>query len=448
MATQVKIPALGESITQATIVKWHKQDGDRVERDEALCELETDKANVDVPATEAGTLHRIKNEGEAVAIGEVIAEISPLTAAETAKPAPASAPTQPPPAALATPPAKPAPDASPVMEPLPAPEARPGPAAPPPSPPVAEKPLIPSVRRLTTENNLNPADIASTGKGDRLTKQDVLAHLEARSDVTPFPGAAPSPAASSASPVPGARVISAPPASTAGDGTRREPMSRIRRKIAERLVNAQHTAAILTTFNEIDMSAVQELRTRYKDKFTELHGVGLGLMSFFVRACVLALHEFPRVNAFLEGDDVVYHDYVHLGIAVSTQRGLTVPVLRHAQGMGFADVESEIKRLATAARDGKLAIDELSGGTFTITNGGVFGSLLSTPILNPPQSAILGMHTIQKRPVAVSDKVEIHPMMYVALSYDHRMVDGRDSVSFLVRVKQLVEDPARLMLDV
>jgi 2-oxoglutarate dehydrogenase E2 component (dihydrolipoamide succinyltransferase) len=299
-----------------------------------------------------------------------------------------------------------------------------------------------------TESSLNPADIIATGKGGRLTKEDALAHIEAESDVTPFPGATPLPVAPAAPPVPGARVLSPPALPTAADGTRREPMSRIRRKIAERLVNAQHTAAILTTFNEIDMSAVQELRTRYKDKFTELHGVGLGLMSFFVRACVLALHEFPRVNAFLEGDDVVYHDYVHLGIAVSTERGLTVPVLRNAEQMGFADVESEIKRLATAARDGKLAVDEMSGGTFTITNGGVFGSLLSTPIINPPQSGILGMHTIQKRPVAVGDKVEIHPMMYVALSYDHRMVDGHDSVSFLVRVKQLVEDPARLMLDV
>lgn len=439
MSIQVKIPALGESITQATIVKWHKQDGDRVERDEALCELETDKANVDVPAPQAGILHRVKNEGDAVAIGEVIGEISPLTAGEAARPAPAAASR---PAAPPIPPAKPAPVAQQPVTAVP----QQAPAAQASSQPAPERPLGPAVRRIVAEGGLNPADIAASGKGGRLTKEDVLAHIEAQSDVTAFPGAKPAAAAPPAPPVPSVRVISAPAPS--GDGTRREPMSRIRRKIAERLVNAQHTAAILTTFNEIDMSAVQELRARYKEKFTELHGVGLGLMSFFVRACVLALHEFPRVNAFLEGDDVVYHDYVHLGIAVSTERGLTVPVLRHAEVMGFADVESEIKRLATAARDGKLAIEELSGGTFTITNGGVFGSLLSTPIINPPQSAILGMHTIQKRPVAVGDKVEIHPMMYVALSYDHRMVDGHDSVSFLVRVKQLVEDPARLMLDV
>ena len=444
MSMQVKIPALGESITQATIVKWHKQEGDRVERDDALCELETDKANVDVPAPIAGIVHRIKNEGDAVAIGEVIADISPVsgTGAGTHASSPAAAKSAG--TAPVASPAKPAPAPEPAI----AAKTQPSAAAQPPSQPVAEKPLSPAVRRVVTESGVNPADIAGTGKGGRLTKEDVLAHAEAQSDVTPFPGAAPSPAAPTAAPVPGARVLSAPPSTTAGDGTRREPMSRIRRKIAERLVNAQHTAAILTTFNEIDMSAVQELRTRYKDKFAELHGVGLGLMSFFVRACVLALHEFPRVNAFLEGDDVVYHDYVHLGIAVSTERGLTVPVLRHAELMGFADVESEIKRLATAARDGKLAIEELSGGTFTITNGGIFGSLLSTPILNPPQSAILGMHTIQKRPVAVGDKVEIHPMMYIALSYDHRMVDGHESVSFLVRVKQLVEDPTRLMLDV
>ncbi len=443
MSMQVKIPALGESITQATIVKWHKQEGDRVERDDALCELETDKANVDVPAPVAGIMHRIKNEGDAVAIGEVIADISPASETEAGG-LPSAPATKSVSAAPVTVPAKPVPTPEPATAAKPQPLA----AAQPQSQPVAEKPLSPAVRRVVTESGVNPADISGTGKGGRLTKEDVLAHAEAQSDVTPFPGAAPSPTAPTVAPVPGARVLAVPPSATAGDGTRREPMSRMRRKIAERLVNAQHTAAILTTFNEIDMSAVQELRTKYKDKFAELHGVGLGLMSFFVRACVLALHEFPRVNAFLEGDDVVYHDYVHLGIAVSTERGLTVPVLRHAELMGFADVESEIKRLATAARDGKLAIEELSGGTFTITNGGIFGSLLSAPILNPPQSAILGMHTIQRRPVAVGDKVEIHPMMYVALSYDHRMVDGHDSVSFLVRVKQLVEDPTRLMLDV
>lgn len=248
-------------------------------------------------------------------------------------------------------------------------------------------------------------------------------------------------------PVPG-QFKTPTPVIVASGGERREPMTKIRRKIAERLVAAQHNAAILTTFNEIDLSAVQDLRARYKERFNEVHGVGLGLMSFFVRAATLALKEFPRINAFVDGTDVIYHDYVHMGIAVSTERGLAVPVLRNANLLGFAQIESEIRRLATAARDGKLAIDELSGGTFSITNGGVFGSLLSTPIINPPQSGILGMHAIQKRPIAVGDKVEIRPMMYVALSYDHRIVDGRESVSFLVRMKQYVEDPARLMLEV
>jgi 2-oxoglutarate dehydrogenase E2 component (dihydrolipoamide succinyltransferase) len=252
---------------------------------------------------------------------------------------------------------------------------------------------------------------------------------------------------SSAIPDPGKSAIIPPRAAPAG-GERREPMSKIRRKIAERLVAAQHTAAILTTFNEVDLSAVQDLRARYKERFNEVYGVGLGLMSFFVRGCVLALREFPRVNAFVDGNDIAYHDHVHMGIAVSTERGLAVPVLRNAHEMGFAQIESEIRRVATAARDGKLAIEELSGGTFSITNGGVFGSMLSTPILNPPQSGILGMHAIQKRPVAVGDKIEIRPMMYLALSYDHRIVDGRESVSFLVRLKQYLEDPARLMLEV
>lgn len=428
MAIQVTVPALGESITQATIVKWHKQDGDRVLRGEALCELETDKADVDVPSPDAGVLYRLRNEGDVVAIGELIAEVMASESAATPQPA-------------ATPP-------------IPSATRPAGSSEPATSLPAVPALLSPAVRRLVTENDLNPAEIPPTGKEGRLTKEDVLSHMEAQhaersSDVVPFHGPTPLPPPPPA-PVPSARVITPQPtpAAPAADGIRREPMSRIRKKIAERLVAAQHTAAILTTFNEIDMSAVQDLRARYRDRFNELHGIGLGLMSFFVRAAVLALHEFPRVNASIEGDDVVFHDYVHLGIAVSTDRGLAVPVLRNAQAMSFADIESEIKRLATAARDGKLAVDELSGGTFTITNGGVFGSLLSTPILNPPQSAILGMHTIQKRPIAVDDRVAIHPMMYVALSYDHRLIDGRESVSFLVRLKQLVEDPTRLMLEV
>jgi 2-oxoglutarate dehydrogenase E2 component (dihydrolipoamide succinyltransferase) len=249
--------------------------------------------------------------------------------------------------------------------------------------------------------------------------------------------------------IPAAAASQTPsPASFDASGVKRVPMSKIRKKIAERLVSAQQTAAILTTFNEVDLHNLQDIRGRYKEKFEKLHGVGLGLMSFFCRAVVLGLKEFPRVNAYIDGDDIVYHNYVHLGIAVSTDRGLAVPVMRHAEQMSFAKIESEIKRLAAATREGKLGLEELSGGTFTITNGGVFGSLLSTPILNPPQAGILGMHTIQKRPVVVNDKVEVRPMMYLALSYDHRLVDGRESVSFLVRVKEYLEDPARLMLEV
>jgi 2-oxoglutarate dehydrogenase E2 component (dihydrolipoamide succinyltransferase) len=326
----------------------------------------------------------------------------------------------------------------------------------------------PAAQRIAAETGINPATVSGTGREGRVTKEDMTAaasHVGAATIPQPqsetsnltYPNAdSRSPSASmprespkaAAIPVPGRPpAVPVPPAPTIG-GERREPMSKIRRKIAERLVAAQQTAAILTTFNEVDLSAVQDLRARYKERFNEVYGVGLGLMSFFVHSAVLALKEFPRINAFIDGNDVVYHDYVHMGIAVSTERGLAVPVLRNAHLMNSAQIESEIRRLATAARSGKLALDELSGGTFSITNGGVFGSLLSTPILNPPQSAILGMHAIQKRPVAIGDKVEVRPMMYIALSYDHRLVDGRESVTFLVRLKQYLEDPARLVLQI
>ncbi len=389
MTRQIQVPALGESVTQAILVKWHKPDGAAVAADEPLCELETDKANVDIPSPAAGVVHHIREEDSTVAIGEAIATIE--EGAEAPAPNPESA-----------------------------------------TPPASE--LSPAVRRLVEENKLDVAAVPATGPGGRLTKQDVLTHLEKQPPPPPI--------------VPPPMELPPPPIPADTTGARRVPMSKIRKRIAERLVTAQHTAAILTTFNEVDLSAVMDLRSRYKDRFAEVHGVSLGLMSFFARAVVRALQEFPAVNAFIEGDDVVYHDYVNLGIAVSTDRGLAVPVLRHAENLSFAKIESEIKRLAESARQGKLGVEELSAGTFTITNGGVFGSLLSTPILNPPQSAILGMHAIQKRPVAVNDKVEIRPMMYVALSYDHRLIDGRESVSFLVRVKQLLEDPTRLMLEI
>ena len=449
MATEVKIPQLGESIKQAVLLKWHKADGQFVDADEPLIELETDKANVDVRSPLAGVLTRKRKEGESVEVGEVIAQIEE-GAASSATAAPAATSTQ----------GNGAP-ASPVKAS--------------PVPPVGAKPttapedLSPAVRTLVAENGLDAKAIPATGPGGRLTKEDVQSYLAARPAATK----AAAPKAADSKPQTSTKTIAekpkeVPPVSThlsaptiplqsvqkneATDfdaaGVRREPMTRIRKRIAETLVSAQKTAAILTTFNEVDLTEVMNLRAKYKEKFQEIHGVGLGFMSFFAHAAVVALRDYPRVNAFIEGDDVVFHNYVNLGIAVSTERGLAVPVLRNIQDMSFARIESEIKRLAAATRDGKLNLEELSGATFTITNGGVFGSLLSTPILTPPQSGILGMHAIQKRAMVVNDKIEIRNMMYVALSYDHRLVDGKDSVSFLVRLKQLLEDPARLLLGV
>jgi len=407
------------------LIKWHKADGEAVKTDEPIAELETDKANVDVPSPGSGVIKRSVPEGTKVRIGQTIATIDP-DAKPNAKPAAKSAPS----AAPATP--------------------TPTPANAPESAAKSEEKLSPAVRRMVEEHQLDSTKIAPSGPGGRITKGDVVKYMEGQNEgeapgvssgsdrATDVDFAAATPSVESAAPVTRAD----------GAGQRRVPMSKIRKKIAERLVSAQHTAAILTTFNEIDLQNVMDLRSRYKEKFEKVHGVGLGFMSFFARAVVLALKEFERVNAQIDGDDVVYHDYVHLGIAVSTDRGLAVPVLRHAEKMSFAKIEAEIKRLAAATREGKLSLQELSGGTFTITNGGVFGSLLSTPILNPPQSGILGMHAIQKRPVVINDQIVIRPMMYVALSYDHRLVDGRESVSFLVRLKEYLEDPARLMLEI
>jgi 2-oxoglutarate dehydrogenase E2 component (dihydrolipoamide succinyltransferase) len=423
MAIQVKVPGLGESVKQAKLLKWHKHDGDAVKIDEPICELESDKANVDIPAESAGIIHQKKREGDTVDVGEIIAEIDP-TGVKSAK----SAAEQ-----------KPAPIANAVQT------------------PVASKTpedFSPAVRRLLSENQLDAKSIPGTGPAGRLTKEDVESYLASRNRPAPLAPPTPAPAptmerkkdvATVAPPQP------APPGQAImfdSTGIHRAPLSKIRKRIAETLVHAQQTAAILTTFNEVDLTAVIELRNKFKERFQEVYGVSLGFMSFFARACVLALKEFPKVNAFLEGDIVVYHQFVHLGIAVSTDRGLAVPVLRNAEKMTFAKIETEIKRLAGATRDGKLSLEELSGGTFTITNGGIFGSLLSTPILNPPQSGILGMHVIQKRPVVINDKIEIRSMMYVALSYDHRLVDGKESVSFLVRMKQYLEDPTRLMLEI
>ena len=403
MAMDVEIPAMGESVSEVILIEWLKEDGEYVERDEAVCVLETDKANVDLPAPAAGVLKHGAELDSTLGVGAVIARIE-----EGDKPA---------------------------DEPVEVPQSAPEPA----TQQATEKALSPAARRLAEEQGIDVASVEGTGKNGLVTKEDVREAIDAQET----PKAQPLP------PTPQPVALSAaPPALSDGDGQRREPMSRLRQRIAQHLVSAQQSAAMLTTFNEIDLSAVMELRARYKERFTEVHGISLGFMSFFSRAAVLALREFPAVNAQIDGTDVVYNDYVHLGIAVSTERGLVVPVLRRAEQMSMAEIESEIKRLALGARDNKLAMDELSGGTFTITNGGVFGSLLSTPIINAPQSGILGMHAIQQRPVAVDGQVVIRPMMYVALSYDHRIIDGQQSVKFLVRLKELVEDPARLMLEV
>ena len=422
MSVQVEIPSMGESVSEVILLEWLKGDGERVEQDEPLCVLETDKANVELPSPASGALKHLQSPDATLTIGAVVAEIDET--AQAAAPAPAS---------------------------------KPEPAAPKPEPA-----LSPAVRRLVEEHELDPTAIEGTGKDGRLTKKDVLAHLETLSapepapepiqppsvpepaQPPPIPKPAPPPEPESTPPEP----TQPPPASADSDLTRREPMSRLRQRIAEHLVAAQHNAAMLTTFNEIDMSGVMQLRAKYKERFAQVHGTSLGLMSFFSRAAVLALGEFPAINAQIDGTHIVYHDFVNLGIAVSTERGLVVPVMHRADQMSIAQLEGNIKRLALSARDNKLAMDELSGGTFTITNGGVFGSLLSTPILNAPQSGILGMHAIQERPVAVEGQVVIRPMMYIALSYDHRLVDGQQSVSFLVRLKELLEDPARLMLEI
>ena len=465
MSTNVEIPPLGESVNEAVLLRWLKNDGETVAEGDSLAELETDKANVDLPARTGGVLRQLKTAGETVQVGETVARIDPAGAGAGAAAAPAR-----------TPPGKNAPGPSlPPAQPQKAPikdtgkaadipsgggHAAPGTAPAVLSPGTRREELSPAARRVVEENRLDPTAIRGSGPGGRVTKEDAQKAADDRDDTDgeppPAPArggpatvAAPRAAAPSTGSVPSSVSSQTPtPGSFDASGVKRVPMSKIRKRIAERLVQAQQTAAILTTFNEVDLHHLQEIRARYKEKFEKLHGVGLGLMSFFCRSVVLGLKEFPRLNAYIEGEDVVYHNYVHLGIAVSTDRGLAVPVMRHAEQMSFAKVESEIKRLAAATREGKLGLEELSGGTFTITNGGVFGSLLSTPILNPPQSGILGMHTIQKRPVVVNDKVEVRPMMYLALSYDHRLVDGRESVSFLVRVKEYLEDPARLMLEV
>jgi 2-oxoglutarate dehydrogenase E2 component (dihydrolipoamide succinyltransferase) len=433
MAEQdVKLPPIAESVTEGTLLNWHRKAGDFVEKDEPLAEFETDKANVDLPSPISGVLTKtVAAVGATVRVGEVVARMDPeakagagTTRSKTSA-APVSSEKRPAAAAEAGKRAGAAGNGKAVTE------------------------LSPAVRRLVSENDLDPSSIPATGPGGRLTKEDVETYLRGNGEASPPqqpPAAAPAqPAAKGTASLPARPVASV---GAGGQPVRREAMSKIRKRIAANLVQAQQTAAILTTFNEVDLTRVQELRRQYKEPFEKKHGVGLGFMSFFAKAVCIALREFERVNARIDGEEVVYHDYVNLGIAVSTDRGLTVPVLKNADQMSFAQLESEIKRVATAVRDGKLALEDMSGGTFTLTNGGIFGSLLSTPILNPPQSGILGMHAIQDRAMVIAGEIKVRSMMYVALSYDHRLVDGRESVSFLVRVKQLLEDPSRLLLDV
>jgi 2-oxoglutarate dehydrogenase E2 component (dihydrolipoamide succinyltransferase) len=431
MAAEIRVPALGESVTSATIARWLKQPGERVAADEPLVELETDKVTVEVNAPAAGTMGAFEvQEGAEVEVGTVLGRIE--DGAPATKPASPASPTQPAAQAPALEPAPVATDAS-TNAGVHAPPEPPGPV----SRPLAPAPL-PAAAKIMQERGVQGASVGTgTGKDGRVTKGDVLEFL-----ARPLPVNAPAPAA------PAASVASAARAPRASDALEeRVKMTRLRRTIAARLKEAQNTAAILTTFNEVDMSAAMALRAEYKDRFEKKNnGVRLGFMSIFVRACVAGLKEFPAVNAEIDGDEIVYKNYVHMGIAVGGANGLVVPVVRDADRMSFAEIEGAIADFGRRARDGQLKLDELTGGSFSITNGGIYGSLMSTPILNPPQSAILGMHKIQDRPIAVAGKIEIRPMMYLALSYDHRIVDGKEAVSFLVRVKEGVEDPRRLLL--
>jgi 2-oxoglutarate dehydrogenase E2 component (dihydrolipoamide succinyltransferase) len=406
MATEIRVPTLGESVTEATVAKWFKKPGEAVKQDEPLVELETDKVTLEVNAPASGTLSEIVAEsGTTVGVAALLGQIAEGAAAAAA-------------------PAKAA--EAPKAE---APKAAPAPAK------AAAADNGPAVARIAAETGVSPAGVAGTGKDGRVTKGDMLAAIATGGAAAPAPAAAP---------------VSAPrPASAPEDAAREErvKMTRLRQTIARRLKEAQSTAAMLTTFNEVDMTAVMTLRNQYKDLFEKKHGVKLGFMGFFVRACVQALKDIPAVNAEIDGTDIVYKNFCHVGVAVGTDKGLVVPVVRDADRMGIAEVEKTIADFGRRARDGKLSIEEMQGGTFTISNGGVYGSLMSTPILNAPQSGILGMHKIQERPMVVGGKIEIRPMMYLALSYDHRIVDGKEAVTFLVRVKESLEDPARLVMD-
>jgi 2-oxoglutarate dehydrogenase E2 component (dihydrolipoamide succinyltransferase) len=419
MSIEIKIPSVGESVQEAVLAEWFKQDGDTVRKDDPLFVIETDKVTLEVVAEADGVLKILVAAGETVAIGTVVGALEPVDAAS---PAPAK------PKGETAPAPEPAPEKTPVPVPA-APAAKaPAPAAPARS--ADSMPLAPSVRRLIAEKHLDASKIQGTGPGGRISKGDVLLYLEKAP--AGIPDAAPTPAAQ--------------PSAAAME--ERKPMTPIRKRIAERLLASKQSTAMLTTFNEIDMARAMEIRSLYKEAFQKRHGVSLGFMSFFVKACVEALKEVPEINAFIDGSDIVYHNYQHVGVAVGTERGLVVPVIRHVERLSFAQVEKAIVDYVTKIKDNRLELADLEGGTFTVSNGGVYGSLLSTPILNMPQSGILGMHKIEKRPVVVDDQIVIRPMMYVALSYDHRIVDGKGAVTFLKRVKELVENPERMALEV
>ena len=501
MMIEIKVPQLPESVSDATLVNWHSSSGDTVRRDETLVELETDKVVLEVPAPSDGILREVRvADGTTVTAGEVLALLEPGTAAgasaaqegEVGAPEPASPMAEAPAVSEITPEASAGPDISADV-------------TPPPS--TGENEALeragPAVRRLMREHQVDSGAIGGTGRGGRITKSDVLDFIDRRSDyaadvrhevpaeargatatgsapapraspgapsaqpprttpgppgtpaprTTPGPPSAPAPRTTPGSPgAPGPRATpshqSIPSAPAGHRGERRVPMTRLRARIAERLVEAQHTAAMLTTFNEVDMSAVMAARSRHGEAFLRTHEVKLGFMSFFIKASIEALRRYPVLNASVDGTEIIYHDYYDIGVAVSTDRGLVVPILRNAERMGYADIEKSIVDFGTRARGGGLGMQDLTGGTFTLTNGGIFGSMMSTPIINPPQSGILGMHSIQQRPVAVDGEIEVRPMMHLALTYDHRIVDGREAVQFLVAIKDLLEDPARLLLQV
>ncbi len=444
MIVEVKVPSVGESVTEALLAQWFKGDGDTVNKDEPLFVIETDKVTLEVVSEAAGVLSIKVQEGETVAIGAVVGTIDTAAAPKAAEPPPATAApekkeTQPP-AEKPQEPEEPAPEAPAltVAEPPP-----PQPAAAPTKPSRDLDGLAPSVRRLIAQKNLDPAQISGSGPAGRITKGDVILFLEGLQPPTPAIGDQPAQKAVPAPPQPPAQALE-----PGREKITRKPMSPIRQRIASHLLAAKQNTAMLTTFNEIDMTRVMALRSEYKEGFKKKYGISLGIMSFFIKACVEALKEFPEVNAYIDDKDIVYHHYYHIGVAIGSEKGLVVPVIRHADQLSFAELEQAIIDFVNKIKENRLELSDLEGGTFTISNGGVFGSLLSTPILNMPQSGILGMHRIDRRPVAIDEQIVIRPMMYVALSYDHRIIDGREAVTFLKRIKECTENPERMMMEI